>query len=253
MLRTKPIDLAVSEGRVHLAPSVQLTPGPAMLTLPRGRVIEKVRVTPQMTSGWLKYIAPTIAEATRTEGTLSVELEGVRVPLLNTNAAEIGGRLDIHSLEVTPSPSSQSLVLLVEQIRAIVERRPPPAELGRNPVLLSMSGQQIDFKMIEGRVHHQGLTMRIGDVNVRTRGWVAMDQTISLVAEVPILDKWVANDPLLAGLKGQVLEVPIEGTLRQWNYQRALQQLAAQIVQKGAGSIIEQQLNKQLDRLFQPR
>ena len=126
------------------------------------------------------------------------------MPLLNTNAAEIGGRLEIHSLEVTPSPSSQSLVLLVEQIRAIVERRPPPAELGRNPVLLSMSGQQIDFKMIEGRVHHQGLTMRIGDVDVRTRGWVAMDQTISLVAEVPILDKWVNNDPLLAGLKGQV-------------------------------------------------
>ncbi len=112
MLRTKPIELAVSEGRVRFSPTVQLTPGPAMLTLPRGRVIEKVRVTPQMTSGWLKYIAPTIAEATRTEGTLSVELEGARVPLLNTNAAEIGGRLDIHSLEVTPSPSSQSLVLL---------------------------------------------------------------------------------------------------------------------------------------------
>ena len=51
-----------------------------MLTLPRGRVIEKVRVTPQMTSGWLKYIAPTIAEATRTEGTLSLELEGRRAP-----------------------------------------------------------------------------------------------------------------------------------------------------------------------------
>jgi hypothetical protein len=253
VLKVTPIDLAVSEGRVRLAPSVRLTPGPAELTLPRGRVIERVRVTPQMTAGWLKYIAPTIAEATRTEGTLSLELEGARVPLMNPDAADIGGRLEIHSLEVTPSPSSQQLVLLIEQIRAIVERRPPPAELGRNPVLLSMSEQKVDFRMVEGRVHHQGLAMRIGDVTVRTRGWVAMDQTIGLVAEVPILDRWVANDPLLAGLKGQVLEIPIEGTLRQWNYQRALQQLAAQIVQKGAGSIIEQQLNRQLDRLFQPR
>jgi hypothetical protein len=253
VLNVTPIELAVSEGRVRLAPLVRLTPGPAELTLPQGKVIEKVRVTPQMTSGWLKYIAPTIAEATRTEGTLSLELEGGRVPLMNPEAADIAGRLDIHSLEVTPSPSSQPLVLLIEQIRAIVERRPPPAELGRNQVLLSMSEQKVDFRMVEGRVHHQGLAMRIGDVTVRTRGWVAMDQTIGLVAEVPILDRWVANDPLLAGLKGQVLEIPIEGTLRQWNYQRALQQLAAQIVQKGAGSIIEQQLNRQLDRLFQPR
>ena len=37
---------------------------------------------------------------------------------------------------MTPGPPARAMILLAEQIRALVERRPPPAELSRNPTLL---------------------------------------------------------------------------------------------------------------------
>lgn len=253
VLRAQPLDLAVSEGRVRLAPQILLSPGPAELMLDRGKVIEKVSVTPEMTASWLKYVAPLLAEATQVEGRMSLELGGAKVPLSTPEKADIAGRLTVHSLEVTPGAPAWPLVVLTQQIRAVIDRRPPPTQFNE-PVLLRMSDQQIDFRMVDGRVYHQGLSTTIGDVIVRTRGWVAVDETIELVAEVPIRDEWVANEPLLRSMKGQVLQIPMTGTLSRPKLdQRALSHLSGLLLQNSARSLIEGQINKQLDRLFEPR
>jgi hypothetical protein len=254
LVKFDPMELAVSKGRVRLAPQVVLTPAPAEFVHGQAKVIERVQVTPQMTTTWLKFVAPAVAEATETQGELSLDLTGAKIPLFTPETASAVGRLEIHTLQVTPGPPARAVILLAEQIRALVERRPPPTELNRNPTLLAINDQKIDFRMAGGRVVHQGMTMNIGDVTIRTSGGVGFDETIGLVAEIPIKAEWVQKTPALASMQGQSLQIPINGTLgRPQIDPRAWQQVLALFAQGAARGLIEDQLNKQLDRLFQPR
>ena len=76
--------------------------------------------------------------------------------------------------------------------------------------------------------------MQIGDVTIRTRGQVGFDQPLRLVAEIPVQDRWVAQQPYLAGLRGQTLKVPIRGTFQRPSLDaRVLQSLTAAIVARG--------------------
>ncbi|HJS06468.1 MAG TPA: hypothetical protein VJ809_02385, partial [Pirellulales bacterium] len=254
LVKCDPIELAVSKGHVRLSPQIVLTPAPAEFVHGQAKVIDRVQVTPQMAATWLKFIAPAVAEATETQGELSLDLTGLKVPFFTPETASAVGRLEVHSLQVTPGPPARAVILLAEQIRALIERRPPPTELNRNPTLLAINDQKIDFRMAGGRVVHQGMTMNIGDVTIRTSGWVGFDETIGLIAEIPIKPEWVQETPALASMQGQSLQIPIGGTLgRPQIDPRAWQQVLALFAQGAARGLIEDQLNKQLDRLFQPR
>jgi hypothetical protein len=69
--------------------------------------------------------------------------------------------------------------------------------------------------MRDGRVHHQGVDFGLSGVRVRTSGSVGIDQTLDLMAEVHVVvsDKFKEQRPLLGALGGQVLRLPIGGTL----------------------------------------
>ena len=92
--------------------------------------------------------------------------------------------------------------------------------------LLSIRDQQVNFRVVDGRVYHQNMEFQVGDVTLRSQGSVGLDETISLTLQVPIQDAWIAKEPLLAGLKGQSLQVPVTGTLtRPQMDQRAISSL----------------------------
>ena len=58
-----------------------------------------------------------------------------------------------------------------------------------------------------------------------------------MVAEIPILDQWISGEPWLVGLKGQMISVPISGTVTQPRLdRRAVQQLSTQLAKKAAGA-----------------
>jgi len=103
-------------------------------------------------------------------------------------------------------------------------------------------------------VYHQNMEFQIGDISLRSQGSVGFDQTVSLTLQIPIQDAWVAKEPVLAGLKGQSLQVPVGGTLTHPQMdQRALAQLTGQLIQKGAGQAVGNELNKALDKFLKPR
>jgi translocation and assembly module TamB len=116
---------------------------------------------------------------------------------------------------------------------------------------LTMENQKVDFRLVEGRVYHQDMSMTIGTTTIRTRGWVGLDETINIIAEVPIRKEWAQSNPALANLRDQTLQVPITGTLRKWKIDdRVIQQLLGQFIQGTARGLLEGELNKQLDRLL---
>ncbi len=51
----EPLDLAVSGGRIHLAPRLRLAPDPMELTLPKGPLAQQIQVDPGLCALLLKF------------------------------------------------------------------------------------------------------------------------------------------------------------------------------------------------------
>jgi translocation and assembly module TamB len=169
--------------------------------------------------------------------------------------ADVAGQLAVHAVRVVPGPMAKQWVELAQQVEAIAKRRDLAALGQRQPVtLLSIQDQQVNFRVVDGRVYHQGMQFQVGDVVMRTEGSVGLDETLALLVHVPIQDKWIEGQALLVGLKGQSLTIPISGTLRQPRMdQSAVANLSQQLLQGAAQEAIGGELNKALDKFFKPR
>lgn len=107
-----------------------------------------------------------------------------------------------------------------------------------------MPEQTVAYAVKQGRVYHNGLKFQIEEVTIETRGSVGLDQTMNLIAKVPILDKWVGNERWLAGLKGQTLEVPIRGNVANPQIDSSgLQQMSQQLVGQAATGALQNEVN----------
>ena len=220
-----------------------------MLTMPAGPVITNVHISPEVSEAMLKYVAPVLAGATQSEGQFSLQLDGLRAPLADTKKAESSGKLTVHSVRVVPGPTTDQWVGLAQQVQALIKRT--DAQTVRTTTLLQIRDQQVNFKVVDGRVYHQNIEFQIGEVIMRSQGSVGLtDETISLTLQIPVQDDWVAKNPILAGLKGQTLQIPVSGTLKQPQMdKRALANISGQLIQNAAGS----QINKALDKFLKPR
>jgi hypothetical protein len=254
-IHMEPLSLAVGEGRLTVAPHVRLDPEPREITLPAGPVITNVRISPEVSEAMLKYVAPVLAGATQSEGLFSLELAGARVPLNESRQADSAGKLTVHSVRVVPGPLANQWINLAQQIESLAKRRSAARRDSKSPVtLLAIRDQQVDFRVMNGRVHHESMEFQVGDVPMRSSGSVGFDETIALTLQVPIQDAWIANEPLLAGFKGQTLQVPIAGTLTQPRMdERAIASLGQKLLQGAAQQAIGGELNKALDKLFKSR
>jgi hypothetical protein len=278
-LRVEPISLAVAEGKLTTAPHVRFDPRPSELSLPAGPLLADVRISPQVGEAMLKFIAPVLSGATESDGRFSLTLGttgnvpggtgsasaiGARVPLENAKQADAFGQLTVHSVRVVPGEMARQWIALARQIENLAKQGGNPlGSLGQQPAtapsqrditLLSIRDQQVNFRVVEGRVHHENMEFQVEDVVLRSSGSVGFDETISLVLTVPIQDRWIERQKLLAGLRGQALQIPITGTLRQPRMdQSALTNLSAQLLQGAAGQAVGNEVNRALDKLFGPR
>jgi hypothetical protein len=253
-LRLEPLALTVGEGQLTAAPNVRFDPEPAELSMPAGPILTNVRISTEVSEAMLKFVAPVLAGATQSEGLFSLRLDGARVPLGEPRRATSDGQLTVHSVRVVPGPMASQWVGLAQQVEALAKRRDPASLTNRQVTLVSIRDQQVNFHVADGRVYHQNMDFQVGDVTLRSQGSVGLDETVSLTIEIPIQDAWVAKEPLLAGLKGQSLKVPVGGTLTKPQMdQRAIANLTGQLLQKGAGQAVGNELNKALDKFLKPR
>jgi len=158
-------------------------------------------------------------------------------------------------VRVVPGPATEQWVGLARQIESLVKRRDPASLANRPPVtLLSIRDQQVNFRVVDGRVHHENIEFQVGDVVMRTQGSVGLDETLAITLQIPVQDSWIVKEPLLANLKGQSLQVPVGGTLKRPQIdQRAVANLSAQLFQNAAGQAVGNEINKALDKFLKPR
>jgi translocation and assembly module TamB len=235
VLKIEPLEVSVSQGKMYLAPVVHLASEPKDLTLPAGPLVRQVEIEPQMCAGLLKYVAPVLAEVTSAQGTFSIELDGCRLPLNDPAKGELAGKFIIHSIEIGPGPLIRELATLMG--------REAPAKLRKESV--------VPFRMVNGRVYHQGLELIFPDFTVRTYGSVGFDQTLAIMTEMPVPPKWLENNPLAPALRNQTIRIPLGGTLKRPQLDRAtMDQLSRQFIRSAARNMLEEGLNKGLDQLF---
>jgi hypothetical protein len=234
MVQIEPMDLAVSQGRMHLAPSVRLTPEPIELTMPAGPLAQKIQIDPIMCGWFLKYIAPVLAEVTSAQGAFSIELDRCRIPLSDPAKGDLAGRFIVHSVEIGPGPLIREL--------AIFTGRETPARLRQEAV--------VPFEMVQGRVYHRDLELLFPEFTVRTYGSVGFDQTLAVMTEMPVPPKWLENNPAAPALRNQTIRVPLAGTLSKPELdKKVMEDLTKQFLRRAAENLLEDGLNQ----LFRPR
>ncbi len=252
-LKIAPLNIAIGQGRLTAAPQAELSPGREQMILPSGPFVKNVQISPQVSETMLKYVAPILAGATRTEGQFSVDLQGAQLPVQNPQQSRVVGKLSVHQLRVSPGPMVEQFATVLRQIEAISRRKQflQTATSPKKTKLLSISDTTVDFQVSEGRVYHRDLQFLIDDVPVRSYGSVGFDQTLALVLEIPIQDKWLGDEKALRSLAGQTLQVPIHGTFQNPRIdQRAVADLSQKLLESAATQVIGDELNRALDKLF---
>jgi translocation and assembly module TamB len=236
VLQIEPTQLSVSSGKLYLAPKIKLSPQPMELTLPAGHLVEQVQINPRMCAFFLKFVAPVLAEVTSAQGAFSIDMDNCRIPLSDPAKGTLAGKFIIHSIEIGPGPLIRELAVLMG--------RETPAKLKREGV--------VPFQMVDGRIYHKDLELIFPDITIRTYGSVGLDETVAIMTEMPVPPKWLENNPLAQSLKDQTIRIPIAGTLTRPQLDRSvMEQLTRQFIRSAAKNIIEDGLNKGLDRLFQ--
>jgi translocation and assembly module TamB len=251
-VRIQPLDIEINEGRLTLAPVVRLDAKPVDVVVSRGPFLTDIHLSRQQCAKGLKFIAPILSDSTTADGRFSVSLEGGRVPIGDPAAADIGGTMAMRA-QAKPGPVAREFLVLIRELGTILQRG-PFAKLDQDGAIVSIDDSSIEFRVVNRRVYHRNLSFKIGNMPISTYGSVGTDETLSIVAEVPIQAQLFGLDLSLGTLEGRVIKVPIGGTLSNPKLDpRALQQLTAQAVESAARSVIVDGVGKQLERLLPPK
>src|SRR6185436_9097746 len=198
----QPLDVPISEGKLTAAPRIYLNETGIPVVLDKGPLLESVRLSPELCRGWLRYVQPTIADATRAEGKFSIAIEQAQVPLLAPQSAAIRSQLAIHQGQVGPGPLAMQYLGVLEKVRLALDRTGKTKPIDPNKGWIIFPEQTVPVAVQDRRVYHQGMIMQIGNVHMSTHGSVGMDDSLDMVLAIPLPDAWL-GDPKLAVLKGK--------------------------------------------------
>jgi hypothetical protein len=203
VLTTSPVRAAFGGGQITATPTVRIDPEPSELSLAKGRVVDRAKLTPQACASALGYALPLIARASQAEGELSVNLDDNRVPLAAPERATVRGQIVVHRAVVGAGPVMTEIAKL----------------LGAQNTSMTLANEMtVPVRVENGRVHHENFRVTVNGYAVGTTGSVGFDGSLSLIADVPIPGTFPGfkNNPAVAkALTGKVVKVPIAGTVSQ--------------------------------------
>ncbi|RLS77075.1 MAG: hypothetical protein DWI03_07355 [Planctomycetota bacterium] len=197
-----PIDV-----RAALAPAAG---GWSEWTVEPVQLLTQARLEPGVAQGVLAYIAPVLADATRTSGRFSLRLDGARLPVGQPAAGELSGVLSMHEVVVGPGPLVEGMF------------RSLPGQLAPPPAIRIADESHVAFRLAERRVWHEGLEFGLPlakpgqRLDVRSQGSVGLDdRSLDLKLSLPIPADLPQDKPLLAALSGKTVSLGVGGVLGQ--------------------------------------
>jgi translocation and assembly module TamB len=199
-----PIVTTINDGRTDLRPSVGLDPalGTITLRLAQGSVMDGVEINDEVSRGLLSYIAPVLHDASSVKGKVSASIDRAEFPIVSNGqgSTTVVGQVVFDQVEFNAGPSARELLGLIGR------NGPQPLRLEK-PIQLAIAN---------GRVNESGLSIALTqDVRIDCQGSIGFDQTVAMVARIPVTPKMLGPElglgKVLSG-KGSI-SVPIGGTL----------------------------------------
>ena len=199
---------AIGGGQVRLGGVVDFHPAdPTLLVRDRTQLMENIPVTPELGKYLLSRVNPIFGNMSRAEGTASLFVQGVELPLGEAikHRGSGQGRLDLRDLKIVPGG------LLAEAWHSAgwATRTCTPSrwKASISPCGTAASGYE-NFALIFPK-----------DFDLRFRGSVGFDDTLDLIVSVPVcqalLERRGVRGPVAEYarlLSGSRVEVPIVGT-----------------------------------------
>ena len=106
----------------------------------------------------------------------------------------------------------------------------------------------VTYAVQNERVYHDQLEFDYKGMTIVTSGSVGFDHTLDIVASIKILDHWLQKEPLLAGLRGQSINIPISGTFSHPQLNRqAMAGFSREFLKRTARSAISNVVGEQLE------
>jgi hypothetical protein len=248
-----PSRVPVGQGNLNLSGQVHYRPGPLWMRLDQGVVAESIRLTPEMTARWLKYLAPLAADAARIDGTMGAEIDEAVIVFDQPEQSRVTGRLNVSGVQMTAGPLANQILAGVDQLKSLARTFTSQPNQPTDRTWIAMPAQTVDFTVDQGVVSHDRLFFEIDRAQVVTSGRVTLDGRLDMIAQVPLDARWLGSD--LQGLAGQPVTLPIDGTLSRPSLdssgvRKVVTQLGAQAVQSTAENYLQQQLNRGIDKIF---
>ncbi len=177
-------------------------------TLQPTTILEDALLEPAVAQGVLAYIAPVLADATRTSGRFSLALDGGTFPVGVPEKSTFSGRLTMHEVDLGPGP-------MVTGILAAL-----PGRIQVPTSIRVADDSQISFQMEDRRMRHEGLEFgfplpRAGSrLDLTSSGSVGLDdKVLDLKLALPFPADLPADRPVLATLAGKTVSIGIGGKL----------------------------------------
>ena len=243
-----PFDLAVAGGRLRGAPWLRLLPAPGELIVPPGRCLDRIVLTRQLCDRWVNWLVPLIGQSTQTQGFVSVDLAGARLPLADPFGGEASGHVLFENLESTPGEQVRPLVNLLVKLQSAID---PRFAFGDKAVLLRVRPEPVSVRLADRRLWHEGLVMDVGQLVIRSGGSVAADGTLAMVVEVAFRGDVIGATPVVGQLLKTPLVIPLRGTVSRPQFDaRSMDVMLSRIVENTTEAVIGPQLSRGLETLF---
>jgi hypothetical protein len=187
-------------GTVSLAPRIDASAKPPLLTIPDGSVILKdVKLTDELSSEVLGLIHPLFRGCAVLGGRVSLTMDKCHVPLSAAHQTdiEIGAKVQLNDVLLSADG-------IVGKIAAM---------MGQEIKTISIPDQEIVVRCEKGRVTPSPLTVKSKGYSVVFSGSIGLDGSMDYLAQVPLTEEMVHNAAAYEHLKGTTLKLPIGGTV----------------------------------------
>ena len=192
--------------QARLAPSADATR--SEWTVEPVQLLADARLEPAVAQGVLAYIAPVMANATRTSGRFSLRINAATLPVGATEGGHVSGVLAMHAVDLGPGPLAQ------RAIESLPFKLPVPQSIR------IADESHVEFQLADRRMSHKGLAFGVPlakpdqRLDIRSSGSVGLDdKTLDLKLELPIPADLPQDRPLLAALSGRTFSVGVGGIL----------------------------------------
>lgn len=206
-----PIDL---DG-IQLTVRIEREANRSMLRVEPSTVFDHQPITPELCGQGLQLVAPLLADEVEAQGEFSLRLDRFEVPLgpdpeANQKGISIQGALQLHQANVGLRNT------IARRIGDMVFKL-----LGSSaPQTLTVAKDLVvQFEVIDGRVHHQGLALLLphgqSSIEITSSGSVGLDESLDLQVAIQVPPEMLGGSSLVQRLTEKPIALAVTGSMKE--------------------------------------